>query len=37
MVVSSPTGQPPEWVVFVKSASHQGYVAPLDGGTLRPV
>lgn len=37
MVVSTPTGQPPDWVVFVKNASHQGYIAPLDGGTLRPI
>ncbi len=36
-VVSSPSGQAPQWVVFVKNASHQGYIAPLAGGTLKPI
>jgi hypothetical protein len=37
MVVSSPSGQPPQWVAFVKNRSHQGYVAPLGGGAWRPI
>lgn len=32
VVVSSPSGQPPRWVLFVRDAAHQGYVAPLGGG-----
>ncbi len=37
VVVSSPSGQPPQWLVFVRNASHQGYIAPLGGGTLQPI
>ncbi len=33
-VVSTSSGQPPQWVIFVKNASHTGYIAPLGGGTL---
>ena len=36
-VVSSAAGETPEWVIFVKNASHQGYIAPLSGGTIQPV
>ncbi len=36
-VVSSPSGEAPQWVIFVKNASHQGYLAPLGGGTIKPI
>jgi hypothetical protein len=36
-VVSSPAGEAPSWLVFVKNASHQAYAAPLEGGTLKPI
>jgi len=36
-VVSSPSGEPPQWLIFVKNVSHQGYVAPLGGGALRRI
>jgi hypothetical protein len=33
-VVSSPSGLPPQWLLFVKNASHQAFAAPVSGGAL---
>ncbi len=37
VVLSSPPGSRPEWLVFTKTAAHTGYQATLSGGGLKPL
>jgi hypothetical protein len=37
MVVSSPPGLAPRWIIFSKTAAHRGYSASLDGSGLAPL